>query len=136
MAPLNAFGKLGFKPQKDIFHMDKKRGRITFGVSSINFIDRDTKQHVIYIPAFNISSYGSTEEKAEEMLKYCIDDFCTYLMKLPFKSVITELRKLGWKHDSLHQKEFSSTSIDINGNLRDFNAKDNKVTISKLELAA
>src|SRR5579885_2175637 len=135
MALEKIFKKLIFKPEQDSIKVLKGKGKIHLNVSAINFIDKDTLQYVIYLPSLDISSYGSSFDKAEQMLFEAVDDFCKYLIKLKIEDIKRELRSLGWKQDTLHKKEFSNAHIDMDGNLRDFNAKDNKVSISRLQAA-
>ena len=72
------------------------KGAIKGNIGAFKFIDKDTKQYVMYIPSLEISGYGDTEDKAREMLKFSLDDFSKYLVSLPFEQINEELVKLGW----------------------------------------
>lgn len=106
--------------------VNKRGGHITGKLSTIQYIDADTKQHVIVMPGLDISSYGSTLKKAEEMLKESINEYFEYLLSLSKKKRDQEMVKNGWKQDSLSQKVYSKMFVNPNGELC-LNAKDNKV---------
>lgn len=111
-----------------------KRGdtpKINASLTIVQYKDKDTEQHIMYIPALDINAYGATRKKAEEMLKYSIDEFFTYLMELSPKNSEVELRKLGWKHSKLRSKEYSKAYVDVAGNLKDF-AAESKVEVGVL----
>lgn len=91
-------------------------------LNSLKFIDKDTKQHVIYIPSLEISGYGETEAKAKEMLYYGIKDMFNILLNMSLKFAQIELYKLGWKR-TIFKKEFSHTCVDSNGVLSGFEAE-------------
>jgi hypothetical protein len=40
----------------------------------VKYIDKDTRQYVIYIPSLEISGYGATEAKAMEMVEFSLKD--------------------------------------------------------------
>ncbi|MEP7169226.1 MAG: hypothetical protein ABI855_07630 [Bacteroidota bacterium] len=99
----------------------------------IKYRDKDTKQVIIYLPSLEISSYGETEIKANKMLNTCLVEYFDFLLKSSFEKIGKELSKLGWKHDKIRKKEFSKAFVDIDGNLKNFNAINNKVELSLLE---
>lgn len=96
------------------------------------FIDKDTGQFVFYSPSFETTGYGSTEEKALKMIKSSISDYFEYLTSLTPKKRDSELLKLGWKNTPLKNKEFSKAFIDISGELKNFNAVEDKVELITL----
>ena len=61
------------------FHINLRKQYIRYRLSAMKFIDKDTKQHVIYIPSLNISSYGETNDKAEEMMRFCLEEYFSFL---------------------------------------------------------
>ena len=67
------------------------------------------------------------KKKAEEMLKFSLDDFNNFLIKLSPKKISDELGKLGWKHSVIKNKEYSKAYVDMSGNLKNFNAVGDKV---------
>jgi hypothetical protein len=78
------------------------------------------------MPALDISGYGETIDKAEKILIYNVQQYFTYLLNLPADQVQIELSKIGWKK-GIFNKEYSKAYIDINGELQNFNAENDKV---------
>jgi hypothetical protein len=107
---------------------------ITGVLSSIKMIDRDTSQHIIFIPSLNLTSYGETLDKAEKMIKSSIDDFFEYFLDLSPKQRETELYNMGWKQNKFKNKVYSKAFVDPNGDLQNFNLAEKKV--QRLSLAA
>lgn len=104
-------------------------------LSIVKFRDKDTNQLIIYLPAFDISSYGETEKKCIEMLNATVQDYFTHLGKLSQKKRESELQKMGWKRNTLKHKEFSRAYIDISGSLQNFNI-DDPSKIERLSIVA
>ncbi len=123
-------------PDTDSLHIKTKgkKSFITGNLTVISFRDKDTRQMVIYVPALDLSGYGEDEQKAEEMVKFSIQDFFDYLMQFPSTKVRTELAKYGWKNNPIKSKEFSHAYVDIRGNLKNFNAVGDKVEVSVLSV--
>lgn len=96
---------------------------------------KENDQYVLYIPSLEISGYGSTRKKAQEMLQVALDDFCGYLLKLKKDKMHLELSKLGWKRDKLHNKEFSKAYIDKDGLLRNLIMDTKKAEITELSIS-
>lgn len=94
--------------------------------TAFKFIDKDTKQAVIYVPAFEMSGYGETFEKADEILKCNLDNYFQHLNKLSFSEVALELKELGWEK-SFFNKQFSKAYVDMNGHPQNLNAEGNRV---------
>jgi hypothetical protein len=111
-----------------------KSNKIVANINVFRFKDADTGQFVCYLPALEISGYGETEAKADEMAKFSVEEFIVYLSKLSPKKRDTELAALGWKHDKLKNKEFSKLVVDVEGELKNFNAAEG--TIKRLTLEA
>jgi hypothetical protein len=107
---------------------------IKLHISVYKFIDKDTKQNVLYAPSLELSAYGETIAKAHEMMKQSMNDYCEYLMNLPASERVKELQGLGWIKNKFFNKQFSRAYIDADGNLKDFNAEIN--TIERLTLEA
>lgn len=106
--------------------IDLKAGIVKGSLSGIVFIDKDTKQYVSYMPALDISGYGETQQKAEEMITFSLTQFFDYLFNLTKSEVDSEMRKYGWKK-SIFNKQFSKSFIDINGVLQNFNVEENSI---------
>jgi len=111
-----------------------RKGHINAVVGGIDFIDKDTLQHVSYIPSFEISGYGETPEKAQEMLKAALHDLFEYLTDLKQEKLNAELKRYGWMKNKYFNKQYSNSFVDENGALRNFNVKENSV--SRITLTA
>lgn len=109
----------------DQIHLKKVRNRykITAEVTVNQYQDKETNQYVIYIPSLDISGYGETVEKAREMVRFCINEFCEHICSLTPKKIETELLSLGWKKNKLKNKIYSKAYIDISGKLKNFAVK-------------
>lgn len=141
MTPLPNFetnfdSKLKIVPGKQVLHINREKQKITSRVKATRFQDKDTKQYVVYIPSLEITGYGSTEKKAMEMLKFSIDNFCKHIMALSVREMNAEVVKLGWKQDRLRKKDYSKVHVDIDGNLKEFNALKDRVEFVDLQMTA
>ena len=116
--------------QKLIVNRDLQEVQISCMV--IKYIDKDTLQHVIYLASLDLSSYGNTFNKAKKMLDASLLEYCSYLLNLTPTNLVSELTKLGWKHRQNQLKNFSNSFVDMDGNLNDFNALNNKIELSNL----
>ncbi len=111
-----------------------RRKQIKATVNVFRFIDKDTKQYVLYIPSFEMSGYGETPKKAEEMIEFVIKDWLTYLKDLPVEKIQKELSNLGWKKSGLFNEQYSHTYVDDEGKVKEMNADND--TIERLSLTA
>jgi hypothetical protein len=141
MAPFETFAsdfdsRLKIVADKQVLHINREKRKITCHVKAVRFQDKDTKQYVIYVPSHELTGYGATEKKAMEMLKSSIDDFCKYLMNLSVKEMNAEISKLGWKQNRLRKKDYSKAYVDIDGNLKSFNAMQDKVEFVDIKMSA
>ena len=129
MGVFTKFEKTKEEHQSDSLRVATKSNETTFegGLSVFKMIDSDTSQHIIYIPALNLTSYGDTYEKAEEMMKFCIGDLFELLGKMTSKKRDEELNKLGWKRNKLKNKEFSKLLVDPKGVLQNFNISESSI---------
>jgi hypothetical protein len=133
------FSDFEFSPNQKAFKRDTLRisnqgKRFSGHLTILKFIDKDTNQIVAYLPSFNISGYGESKEKAFEMVKFSLDDLFEKLSSLSLNKLREELARYGWKKDIFRNKEFSKTFVDIEGNLKNFNAVDDR--IERLSLVA
>ncbi len=106
------------RPKRDELHIGKNEIRATF--SAFKYQDKDTNQFVIYIPSIELSAYGETKIKAENMMRSSLQEYCKFLMSLSPKGIAAELTKLGWSKDRLKNKDFSKSYVDVTGELKDF----------------
>ncbi len=127
------------KIETDNAHLEEeqlhiKRGRqnaVTARLTIAEYIDKDTKQYVLYIPSLELTGYGETLEKADQMIKFSLDNFFDNLCSLPTKKAELILRDLGWKHNTIKHKDYSKTYVDVHGNLKGFAVED-KVKVGVL----
>ena len=106
----------------DELHIGKKGNHKTIkaNVKAFKYQDKQTQQFVIYIPSLEISAYGETKEKAEEMIHSSLQNYCVYLANLTHKETQKELQSLGWKHQPLRNKDYSKIYVDVTGELKGF----------------
>ncbi|MBC7425569.1 MAG: hypothetical protein H7321_03445 [Bacteroidia bacterium] len=109
--------------------------QITGSFRITRFIDKDTNQKIHYIPALELTSYGDTNEKADEMMKQVLNNYFDFLCTLSTKMLRKELLGIGWKQDLFKNKDYSKAYIDINGNLNEFNVEDLKIENLDLQAA-
>jgi hypothetical protein len=113
----------------------KSAKKIVGFVNIFRFRDKDTNQFLSFCPSLELTGYGETEHKALEMLKFSISDYFDYLIELSPKEIEKELRLHGFTHDKIKNKEYSKVFVEINGDLKNFNAVDDKVERLTLEAA-
>jgi hypothetical protein len=128
--------KLKIVEDKQILHINRNTRKVAWLVKAVRFKDKDTKQSIVYIPSLELTGYGNNEKKALEMLKFSVDDFFGHLINLSTKEMNNEISKLGWKQNRLKKKDYSKTYVDIDGNLKSFNALDDKVEFVDLKMSA
>lgn len=124
-------GKL---PDHDSLRIDPGKGRITANLRYFQFRDKDTRQIIIYIPTLEITAYGSSDQKAHEMLNFTIEEYFLSLMAMSRTKLSAELARLGWKHNKIRGKEYSKCFVDADGLLQDFNAVEDDVKEGMLAL--
>jgi hypothetical protein len=118
---MSSFTFTDIPPQEESLRIDLKKGRLTGVLTALTILDKDTNQFVGYLPAVEISGYGPTEERAEEMMQASLKDFFEYLIHRPIGLVQEELLKLGWKPSFFANKKYSKSYVDIQGILQNFN---------------
>jgi hypothetical protein len=111
----------------DFIKIDKTKRQITGKLKAYRYTDVETKQIVIYMPGLDISGYGSTLKKADEMLSSALGDYFDHLLSLSNKYLAGELHRNGWKKESMSTKVFSKLFVDHNGELQSIKAKGNKI---------
>lgn len=78
--------------------------------------------YVFICESLNVSGYGSTRQEADESFKENMKLFCIDLLELSHEQREQELRKLGFQQQKYHNKNFSKTYVDGNGELQNFEA--------------
>lgn len=109
----------------------RSKGRAHGKVNIISYRDKDTRQIIMYIPSFDITGYGNTPEKAQEMVKFSFNEYLDMLLHLQSGHMEKVLKKLGWqkKVDTI---EFSKAYIDSEGKLKNLNAVADEIEESVL----
>lgn len=120
----------------DLIRINRRTGHIQSRLQMFQFVDKDTKQHICFIPAFQMSGYGKTKAKAVEMLKLSMDDYFTSLMQMSDKQMKQEMISLGWHIDKFFKKEYSRAFVDQSGELQNFNPEGGKIEKETFEYAA
>ncbi len=113
--------------EKDTLHIGANRSRIKGYINVFRMVDKDTQQIILFIPSIDMTSYGETHEKAEEMLNESLSFFFKHLLTLSPGKLAETLKELGWEKDKFRNKDFSKMSVDIKGNLKNFNIEEDKV---------
>ena len=115
-----SFSNKSFQEESLKVNLNKRSAKLTARL--LRFRDKDTRQIIFFIPSLQITSYGSTEEKAKEMLNFSIDEYFQYLTGLSQKKLEDELLKMGWKHVAYANKQYSKAFVSCEGELCNFNA--------------
>jgi len=119
IVPLN-----GSEHQETI-HINKRKKTIYACLQSYNYIDKETNQHISYLPALEISGYGSTHTESIEMMRFSLEEYFELLLSMSDSKIQIELSSLGWAHSKIKNKDYSKTYIDISGNLKGFALNEN-----------
>lgn len=125
-----SFEILDKKIDHDSIWISKDSGggfKIKFSSTLYRFRDKDTRQIILYLPSFDITGYGSTEQKATEMLKFSVNEYFSHLSFLSRKKLDEEFISLGWKKTLYKNKEYSKLYVTPDGELQNFNAVADKV---------
>ena len=120
---MGVFTEVSLSPdagQRNWLKIDFKRKEVESGLTVFNFEDHGF--HVFYIPALNLSAYGSTSDEAKEMLlNVVLDDFNENIIELNEPAVFEYLSKLGWSCRGRESRSFENSAyIDKDGVLKNF----------------
>lgn len=101
--------------------------KITIGSNGLKgnfqcFSGKSGEFWVSVIPSLNTSGYGSTEEDSRVDLQFNLEVLCEDLFKLDKNLINLELKKLGWNKDRFFKKRYSSSYVDENGVLQNFDS--------------
>lgn len=107
-------------------YINKNKKRVSGNFNALSFVDKDTKQYVIFVPSLEVSGYGSTLAKAKEMIDISLRDLCFHFVEMPKSDMEAELKKLGWAK-KMFNKQYSKLYVDEDGNLQGLNAENDKV---------
>ncbi|MBC7553878.1 MAG: hypothetical protein H7257_07855 [Taibaiella sp.] len=134
MAIKSNFTEKSRPTKSETLHLNIAKGNISGEINALKFVDKDTKQYVMIIPSLDVSGYGKTQEKAFQMLKFCMDSFFEHLITLSDDKMKLLLSALGWKN-TFFKKDFSKAYVDVDGELKNLNAVDDKVELVALSAA-
>ena len=112
---------------KEVISVNKAAGKIKGSLAVLKFRDKDTNQLILFCPSLDVTGYGENHQKASQMLTFSINNYFDFLIKLSSKQIEAELIKFGWKQNRLRHKQYSKAYADTNGELKNFNAADDKV---------
>jgi predicted RNase H-like HicB family nuclease len=98
------------------------------------FTGQQGEFYVSIVPALNVSGYGKDEAEALESLRENLNTFFDDLFELSEIDRHKEVMKLGWVRDKFSKKRFSSSFLDDNGILQNFDFPE-KVKKSVLQAA-
>lgn len=101
------------------------KGQKDFGTKTIKvelqvlFFEEDCI-HYAYMPSFDLTGYGSTEDQAKESLTIVLDEFLRYTLHK--NTLFIEMQRLGWKIKSKKKPMYApqmSDLINTNDQLKD-----------------
>ena len=76
--------------------------------------------HYAYMPSFDLTGYGNSEEEAKESLTIVLDEFLRYTLNK--NTLFIEMQRLGWKIKSKKKPMYApqmSDLINTNDQLKD-----------------
>lgn len=103
---------------KEFIKLNPKRVQGRF----LNFTGKSGGHWVSIIPSLNVSGYGESEEEALEDSEYNLKVFFKDLYELSPLQRDIELKKMGWSQNKIFKKKYSSTYVDENGVLQNFDS--------------
>ena len=101
------------------------KGEKKIGIKSIKvdlqvlFFEEDNI-HYAFMPSFDLTGYGNTEEEAKESLTVVLDEFLRYTLNK--NTLFIEMQRLGWKIKSKKKPMYApqmSDLINTNDQLKD-----------------
>jgi predicted RNase H-like HicB family nuclease len=101
------------------------KGEKEFGNKSVKLdlkvlFFKEDEIHYAYMPSFDLTGYGNTEEEAKESLKIVLEEFLRYTLNK--NTLFIEMQRLGWKIKNKNKPMFApqmSDLININEQLKD-----------------
>ena len=120
-------------PEK--LHIDRSKRKIKYHLQGVGFQDSDTLQYVAYIPALEISGYGETKQKAEDMASFSLQQIFDQFLTMSHVELSASLRELGWDESKYFEKYFSKTYLDDEGILKNLNLQGG-IKIERFSVAA
>ncbi|MBX9784003.1 MAG: hypothetical protein K2X48_12005 [Chitinophagaceae bacterium] len=107
--------------KKEFLRVNLKKAKIDSHIHVFRFKDKDTKQIVYYAPSVELSGYGATDKKAQQMFFISVEDFYSSLALLSPKKLQSELQKFGWRKNKVQTKEYSPAYVDLHGQIQNLN---------------
>jgi hypothetical protein len=99
---------------------EKKFGTKSIKVSLQVLCFEEDKIHYAYMPSFDLTGYGNTEDEAKQSLTVVLDEFLRYTLNK--NTLFTEMQRLGWKIKSRKTPIYApkvSDLITTNDQLKD-----------------
>lgn len=103
----------------------KLKGEKDFGTKTIKvelqvLLFEEDSIHYAYMPSFDLTGYGNTEDQAKESLSVVLDEFLRYTLHK--NTLLIEMQRLGWKIKSKEKPMYApqmSDLINTNDQLKD-----------------
>jgi hypothetical protein len=92
------------------------KGEKKFGAKSVKvdlqvlFFEEESIQYA-YMPSFDLTGYGNTEEEAKESLTIVLDEFLRYTLNK--NTLFVEMQRLGWKIKSKSKPMYAPQMSDL-----------------------
>ena len=99
---------------------EKKFGSKSVKVSLQILFFKEDSIHYAYMPSFDLTGYGKTEDEAKESLTVVLDEFLRYTLNK--NTLFIEMQRLGWKIKSKKKPMYApqmSDLINTNDQLKD-----------------
>jgi predicted RNase H-like HicB family nuclease len=101
-------------PSNEEIYVSKNK----LSIKLFSITGKDGDFWVSICPSLNVSGYGSSKEEAEASLDHNMNVFAEDFSSLPIKSMILELKKMGWEQAKFRKKRLSKVFVDEDGNLQ------------------
>jgi predicted RNase H-like HicB family nuclease len=106
--------------QKGNLEGEKKYGTHSVKVSLQVLCFEEDNIYYAYMPSFDLTGYGNTEEEAQQSLTVVLDEFLRYTLSK--NTLFIEMQRLGWKIKSKKKPMYApqmSDLINTNDQLKD-----------------
>jgi len=112
----------------DSLHINQIKKRVRGRFNVLGFVDPQTKQHVAYVPALEVSGYGDNKQEAMFMVEEMLTSMFETFVNMSPLELNAELERYGWKRSKFFAKEFSAKLVDFDAKMKELN-----VEVSKIE---
>jgi hypothetical protein len=92
------------------------KGEKVFGTKSIKvdvqvLLFEEDNVHYAYMPSFDLTGYGDTEEEAKKSLTIVLDEFLRYTLNK--NTLFIEMQRVGWKIKSKKKPMYAPQMSDF-----------------------